>query len=59
MIAPEILEAMRDAGASIDVILAAIRADQALADKVAEKRRATDKAMLEIRTERQLAGLGV
>lgn len=45
-IAPEILDAMKDAGASIDVILAAIRADQALADKVAEERRAKD-------TERQ------
>jgi hypothetical protein len=42
-IAPEILEAMKDAGASIDVILAAIRADQALADKAAEERRAKDR----------------
>lgn len=42
-IAPEILEAMKDAGASIDVILAAIRADQALADKVAVERRAKDR----------------
>lgn len=42
-IAPEILEAMKDAGASVDVILAAVRADQALADKVAEERRAKDR----------------
>jgi hypothetical protein len=42
-IAPEILEAMKDAGASIEVILAAIRADSALAEKAVEERRAKDR----------------
>lgn len=43
MIAPEILDAMKDAGASIEVILAALRADAALADKAVEERRAKDR----------------
>ena len=42
-LAPEVMEAMKDAGASIDVIIAAVRADAALADKAVEERRAKDR----------------
>jgi len=42
MIAPEVLEAMKAAGASVDVIIAAINADNALAAKAVDKRRAKD-----------------
>jgi hypothetical protein len=42
-LAPEVLEAMKEAGASIDVIIAAVRADAALADKAVEERRAKDR----------------
>lgn len=43
MIAPEVLEALKEAGATVDMILAAIRADAALADKATEERRARDR----------------